>query len=169
MTGVNAFAYMLLGRMIHFYLPDKKLCGIRAPSIAKYFVCLDILSFIVQGIGASMISPGADQKTIMNGIHIYMGGIGLQELFLLVFLSLVVIFHRRMGALEHGGEALVKEGWKRLTWALYVVLTLITVRAVPTFSPPHLSLRPSTDLHSLNPLDAYNLPPYRIRQRCQTQ
>jgi RTA1 like protein len=136
MVGVNAFAYMLLGRMVHFYLPEKKLCGFKAPSLAKYFVCLDILSFIVQGIGGSMISPGADQKTIMNGIHVYMGGIGLQELFILIFLSLVVTFHRKMRVLAQGGEVLIKEGWKRLTWVLYVVLALISVRADLPFVPP---------------------------------
>jgi hypothetical protein len=129
-SGVNAFAYMLLGRMIHFYLPEKKLCGIKAPSMARYFVCLDILSFIVQGIGGSMISPGADQQTIMKGIHIYMGGIGLQELFILIFLILVVKFYRRMQDLVRRGEIVPKRGWKRLAWTLYSALAMITVRTM---------------------------------------
>ncbi|KAI9763056.1 MAG: hypothetical protein M1840_000947 [Geoglossum simile] len=121
---------MLLGRMVHFYLPEKRLGGFKAPSLAKYFVCLDIFSFVVQGIGGSMISPGASQKTIMNGIHVYMGGIGFQELFILIFLFLVVKFHLKMGTLAQGGEVLIKEGWKRLTWMLYAVLALISMRII---------------------------------------
>ncbi|KAI9773238.1 MAG: hypothetical protein M1839_002200 [Geoglossum umbratile] len=143
---VNAFAYMLMGRMIHFYLPEKKLCGFKAPSLAKYFVCFDILSFIVQGIGGSMISPGASSQTIMNGIHVYMGGIGLQELFILAFLSLVAVFHRRMRALAREGEVVIKEGWKRLTWTLYVVLGLITVRIVYRLTEYASGIKPSNPI-----------------------
>ncbi|KAH0550964.1 hypothetical protein GP486_007671, partial [Trichoglossum hirsutum] len=145
-SGVNAFAYMLLGRMIHFYLPEKKLCGIKAPAIARYFVCFDILSFIVQGIGGSMISPGADQKTVMNGIHVYMGGIGLQELFILIFLALVVKFYRRMQDLVRRREIIPKEGWKRLSWTLYIALALITMRIVYRLVEYASGVKPSNPL-----------------------
>jgi hypothetical protein len=39
---INAFDYMVLGRMDHFYLPDKKLAGVKAQRFAVYFVSLDI-------------------------------------------------------------------------------------------------------------------------------
>lgn len=39
---INAFDYMVLGRMIYFYLPDKQLAGIRGQRLAIYFVTADI-------------------------------------------------------------------------------------------------------------------------------
>ncbi|KAI9826697.1 MAG: hypothetical protein M1826_006579 [Phylliscum demangeonii] len=127
---VNAFVYMTFGRMIYYFLPEKKLFGIKAPSLARYFVGLDIVSFIIQGVGGSMISPGADPKVIQTGIHVYMGGIGLQEFFIVVFIGLVVTFHRRMLMLEHKGELRGRSRWMRLTFTIYGVLALITMRII---------------------------------------
>jgi hypothetical protein len=39
---INAFDYILLGRMVYFYMPDKKIMGIRAERIAIFFVVSDI-------------------------------------------------------------------------------------------------------------------------------
>lgn len=39
---INAFDYMVLGRMVHYYLPDKQLVGVKAQRFALYFVSLDI-------------------------------------------------------------------------------------------------------------------------------
>jgi hypothetical protein len=39
---INAFDYMVLGRMVYFYLPDKQLAGIKGRSLAVYFVSADI-------------------------------------------------------------------------------------------------------------------------------
>jgi hypothetical protein len=67
---INAFAYMILGRMIHFYLPDQKVWGIKAKRLTLIFVLLDIGSFIVQGIGGSMLSGHESNSAMMLGIHI---------------------------------------------------------------------------------------------------
>lgn len=130
---VNAFDYMILGRMIYYYLPEKKLLGIGAQRFAVYFVCMDIIAFIVQGVGGSMASggPGTDPESVMLGIHVYMGGIGLQEFFILIFVGLAIIFHRRMlrgarGEIIHEGNT----GWKPLLYALYASLGLITIRII---------------------------------------
>lgn len=40
---INAFDYMLLGRMVYHYLPNKRLFGIRAERMAMCFVGLDLL------------------------------------------------------------------------------------------------------------------------------
>lgn len=45
---VNAFIYMVLGRMIYFFVPEQKIWGIRGIQIAKIFVWLDVLSFLTQ-------------------------------------------------------------------------------------------------------------------------
>ncbi|KAI9795255.1 MAG: hypothetical protein M1833_007277 [Piccolia ochrophora] len=59
-----------------------------------------------------------------------MGGIGLQQLFIVIFLVLVVSFQRRMTSIASSNRIAVKSGWRSLTWTLYVVLALITVRII---------------------------------------
>jgi hypothetical protein len=39
---INAFDYMILGRLIWFYLPEKQLAGIKAQNLAATFVLMDI-------------------------------------------------------------------------------------------------------------------------------
>jgi hypothetical protein len=39
---INAFDYMLLGRMVYHYLPNKRLFGIRAERMTMCFVLLDL-------------------------------------------------------------------------------------------------------------------------------
>jgi RTA1 like protein len=39
---INAFDYMLLGRMVYYFLEDRRLFGIRAERMALCFVLLDI-------------------------------------------------------------------------------------------------------------------------------
>jgi hypothetical protein len=39
---INAFDYMVLCRMIYFYLPEKDLARIPGRRLAVYFVCVDI-------------------------------------------------------------------------------------------------------------------------------
>lgn len=48
---VNAFDYMVMGRMIYFFVPEQKVWGIKGIKIAKIFVWLDVLSFFTQVAG----------------------------------------------------------------------------------------------------------------------
>ncbi|MCJ1414505.1 hypothetical protein MMC32_000832 [Xylographa parallela] len=127
---VNAFDYMLLGRMIHFFLPARSLFGIRASMLALCFVAMDIVSFVVQLVGGAMGGTGAPPEQILKGVHIYMGGIGLQEFFIVVFLALAVRFHVQMMGLEKRGElrGTGKGRWRWLLGALYASLALISLR-----------------------------------------
>jgi hypothetical protein len=134
---INAFVYMTAGRLIYFLHPDKKIWGFKAISLGKWFVLLDIFSFIVQGIGGMMTNPGNDAKTMDAGKKIYMAGIGVQELFILLFSSLIVKFHVDALRLERQGLLTAIDGrgkrsqmWKWLTYSLYAVLMLITMRIV---------------------------------------
>jgi hypothetical protein len=127
--GVNAFAYTILGRMIHFYLPSRSILGIRASTLATYFVLLDIVSFIIQLVGGSMGGSGAPVDQIMKGVHIYMGGIGLQEFFIVVFLGVAIKFQLELLQIERSGVLVDKSktNWRRLLYTVYAVLGLITV------------------------------------------
>ncbi|KAJ7343754.1 RTA1 like protein-domain-containing protein, partial [Mycena albidolilacea] len=121
---VNAFLYMLMSRFVYFFVPDKRVAGISAQRLSLCFVLLDITSFLMQAAGGSMINPSSSAETQMRGIHIYMGGIGLQQFFILGFVGLVVRFHYKM--LNLGGS----EEWKRPLYAMYASLLLITIRIV---------------------------------------
>lgn len=131
---INAFVYMTLGRMIHYFLPEQQVFGIKASKFSVYFICADIVAFLVQAVGGTIASggPGQPASTVMLGIHIYMGGIGLQELFILIFLTLAISFHRRMQNYQKQDTFIGsdKQNWKPLLCTLYVVLGLITVRII---------------------------------------
>lgn len=111
--------------MIHFFLPTHSIFSIPASTLALAFVSLDFVSFVVQLIGGSMAGPTSPNSQVMKGIHVYMGGIGLQQFFVFVFLGLAAKFHTEMLALDRMG--LAKQGWKRLLFTLYASLCFITV------------------------------------------
>ncbi|KAJ5373913.1 hypothetical protein N7517_005919 [Penicillium concentricum] len=126
---VNAFDYMVLARMIHFFVPERRIGMFKPSLLAKTFVLLDFISFVIQMIGGFM-ATGTDQQE-MNGIHIYMGGIGIQEFFIVCFLVLAVQFHRLMLKLERAGRLPVEKlNWRRMLYALYGSLLAITVRII---------------------------------------
>ncbi|KAF2148144.1 hypothetical protein K461DRAFT_211411, partial [Myriangium duriaei CBS 260.36] len=128
---VNAFAYMVFARIVHFYSPTKKVWFISPSSLAFIFVTLDIVSFVVQGIGGSMAGPSSSPEAMMNGIHIYMGGIGLQEFFILLFMGLMIKFHRDQIFAERMSMVPThKTSWKPIMYALYGCLVAITVRII---------------------------------------
>jgi hypothetical protein len=130
--GVNAFDYMLLARMIYFFIPTKSLCHIKPAVLAIIFVSLDITSFIIQLVGGGMAGPGQSPEAVMKGIHIYMGGIGLQEFFIVVFFGLAIKFHIEMLKLERTGvlQGKPKAKWRWMIFALYGSLIAITVRII---------------------------------------
>lgn len=119
--------------MIHFFLPDQKLVGISARRFGVLFVCLDIFAFLVQAAGALLSSSQEGGSLVMTGLHIYMGGIGLQEAFILCFTALAIDLHRKLIRME-GSEAdyngKLTQGpfsWRWLFYALYFTLGMITV------------------------------------------
>lgn len=127
---------MVLGRMIYYYIPSRSLFSVPAPVIGAAFVSLDIVSFAIQLVGGSLAGPSAPAADQLRAIHIYMGGIGLQEFFIVVFVLLAIRFHWEMNALHNTPTAVVipRRGWKPLLVTLYVSLGLITV-CNPTSQP----------------------------------
>jgi len=61
-----------------------------------------------------------------------MGGIGLQQLFILAFVVLIILFQRRK---HFELEPVRSTSWHPLVYTLYVALCLITVRSFPSFLP----------------------------------
>ncbi|KAJ7763999.1 RTA1 domain-containing protein [Mycena maculata] len=114
---VNAFDYIVLGRMIHFFLPSHSILGISGSLLGIAFVMLDVVSFVVQLIGGSLAGPTAPESEVFKGIHIYMGGIGLQQFFIFIFLGLAARLHRQLLTLERNGTG--KKNWRPLLFTLY--------------------------------------------------
>ncbi|OQO15346.1 hypothetical protein B0A48_00729 [Cryoendolithus antarcticus] len=129
---VNAFAYMVFARIVHFYSPTRKVWLFSPSLLALIFVTLDIVSFIVQLIGGGMAGPGANPAAQRKGTNIYMGGIGMQEGFILLFSGLVIKFHRDQLQAERMGRLTVQKstGWRWLIVALYACLLAITIRII---------------------------------------
>jgi hypothetical protein len=104
-----------------------------AATLAAVFVGLDILSFIVQLIGGSMSGPGSPPDEQMRAVHIYMGGIGLQEFFIVIFVVLCFLFQKKMHTIERqhqGIKAFVTSDWGMLLCTLYFSLAMISVRII---------------------------------------
>ncbi|KAF2678302.1 hypothetical protein K458DRAFT_409045 [Lentithecium fluviatile CBS 122367] len=128
---VNAYVYMTAGRLIWAFHPEKKIWGFKAISIGKYFVWLDILSFLVQGAGGTMLSPGGSESTMTAGKNIYMSGVGVQQAFILLFTALIVRFQLDVQRLEPGNTVDIRaKRWLWVTFALYAALVLISIRII---------------------------------------
>lgn len=153
-TGVNAYAYMvrfflmpnlsavehlmltkssqIFARIVNFFSPTRKVWLFSPSTLALIFVTLDIVSFVVQLIGGGMAGPGASPESQRKGLNLYMGGIGMQEGFIVLFLGLVVKFHRDQLQAERSGRLAFNKiaGWRWMTWALYGCMLAITVRII---------------------------------------
>ncbi|TVY84053.1 Protein RTA1 [Lachnellula suecica] len=125
---VNAFAYMVLGRLLYFFHPRRSILSIPASGLAFAFVVLDFISFVIQLVGGSWAGPNDPEAKVMKGIHIYMGGIGLQQFFIFVFLGLAIKFHLEMKAYERSGMVRSGKGWMKMLCATYASLGFITIR-----------------------------------------
>lgn len=114
--------------MVYFFIPSQKLLGIKASTFAVTFVSFDIVSFVIQLIGGGMAGNDQPVAQQMHGIHIYMGGIGLQEFFIALFVGLAVKFEAEMLKMERVGRLpFEKQRWRGLLWTLYAELGLISV------------------------------------------
>lgn len=125
----NAYVYMVFGRMVYNFLPSQRLWKTKPWMFGMYFVALDVIAFIIQVIGASRASGGgqSDGDSSQTGLYIYMGGVGIQQFFILIFISCAVRFQLRMA---HESTPDQKARGMRLLYVLYAVLFLITVRII---------------------------------------
>ncbi|KAK2873841.1 hypothetical protein FQN49_002026 [Arthroderma sp. PD_2] len=124
---INAYVYMVLGRMVHFFLPDRRCFGISARKLTVIFVCLDIIAFLTQGSSTTLLNSDST-GSMKIGLYLYMGGIGLQELFILIFVGLSIRFQKKMIIVEQA--ECPKNSWRPLLYTVYASLALITIRII---------------------------------------
>ncbi|RKL40738.1 hypothetical protein BFJ70_g5167 [Fusarium oxysporum] len=123
---INAFVYMAVARMVYFRMPDRKLLGIKAIRMTFLFVWLDIILFLVQGAGGSMLSNNDDMNVIRIGQKLYMAGVGLQLAVIVIFIGITAFFYFKLRQLE--GRSMGRMKWLILT--MLAVLILIVIRIV---------------------------------------
>ena len=136
-----ASIYMILGRIIRA-LNGEQHSFIRVNWLTKIFVGGDVFCFMLQGAGGGLLSVAKDQAGIDRGNNIILGGLVLQILIFLVFLSVALMFQLRLrkrptpASLDGplGSKSSTKSGrfgtltWTKLMLGLYATSILITVR-----------------------------------------
>ncbi|KAI0132455.1 RTA1 like protein-domain-containing protein [Xylariales sp. AK1849] len=127
---INAFDYVVLGRMILVFLPEPRIFHIRGTWIAVIFVCLDAVAFLVQASAAWFLAPGNSVDQINTGMNLYMAGISLQQIYIVVFLGFVGRFHYRAIQLMNQRLVFRFRPWRASLIAIYISLMLITIRIV---------------------------------------
>ncbi|KAF1352816.1 hypothetical protein EJ07DRAFT_168726 [Lizonia empirigonia] len=128
---INTFVYMTFSRLVHYFHPERRCAGLKASSMARYFVWADVASFLVQATGGMMLNPGSGTDVQSIGLKVYMAGVGVQEGFIVVFTILGVKFVRNMIQIEQQGRVPEsRTGWRVQMWSIFTVLFLITIRII---------------------------------------
>ncbi|CEJ57908.1 hypothetical protein PMG11_06585 [Penicillium brasilianum] len=123
---MNAFDFLLLGKLVNYCLPDKQICGFPARRVGITFVGLDIGMFILQLAGAA-ITTSDDNATVNTGLHIYTAGVVLQQFFIFCFFGLSIVFKSRL-ARECDSEK--QKRVRPLLYTIYLSLALISFRVI---------------------------------------
>ncbi|KAL4965744.1 RTA1 domain-containing protein [Aspergillus stella-maris] len=131
---LNGFVYMVMGRMVHMLLERDRIYNISARRLTLIFVLLDVVAFIVQASSTGPMSSD-NPDTAQNGVYIMMGGVALQQSFITFFVVLAVRFHYKLLLGLRSQPDMIKRiihtvPWRRLLYALYITLILITIRNI---------------------------------------
>ncbi|KAF3171610.1 hypothetical protein TWF225_002253 [Orbilia oligospora] len=122
--------YIILGRLLERVLPGgprAKALGLPARWITWIFVTSDIISFVMQGIGASIISANTDGRNPaaqIQGQHIIMAGLAIQIAFFSFFVCAVIRFDTKTRESHPGAR------WRALVYCLYISCACILIRSI---------------------------------------
>lgn len=138
----NAFVYMVFGRLVWNYTDSGQLCCLNASHYGVVFVALDMIAFIIQVYGAAQAaSRDEPYNGVLQGLHIYMAGVGVQLLFILIF----SVFGLRLFAfLKQARESQRLRDALPLLYLQFAALALIIVG--DTFQIPLPSFSPSSSI-----------------------
>lgn len=118
---------MVMGRMVYNFTPTASVFKVKAWRFGLIFVLLDVFAFLVQAAGAVIASQPHNPKTALLGIHVYMGGIGFQQLCIFLFLGLAVRYHLKLRQQLPSPQ---RSTGLLLLYIEYAVVGLITVRII---------------------------------------
>ncbi|KKP01044.1 hypothetical protein THAR02_06866 [Trichoderma harzianum] len=128
----NAFVYMVFGRMVWNYTDDRRVWRVKAQHFGFVFVLLDIVSFVIQVYGAARATAkDAPTDKVLQGLHIYMAGVGIQQLFILIFclFALGLLFRVRKESNDKAKSTKLSPAML-LLYTQFVVLALISLRII---------------------------------------
>ncbi|KAL8794131.1 MAG: hypothetical protein Q9195_003316 [Heterodermia aff. obscurata] len=141
----NAFVYMVFGRMVYNYTTAARLFKVKAWRFGLYFVLLDIIAFLIQLYGAASASGDhVPESQVLRGLHIYQGGVGLQQLFIFFFCYLAFRFHQNLN--RQSQSTRIKQA-KTLLYVLYFVLLMVTIRIIFRLAEYSKGLKSSIPRH----------------------
>ncbi|KAF2800333.1 hypothetical protein K505DRAFT_382270 [Melanomma pulvis-pyrius CBS 109.77] len=93
--------------------------------ISTCFILLDIRAFAIQASGSVITTqPHASIQTALQGIRVYMAGIGIQQCFIPLFSF--ILYKLYQAPKNRDGKGVTQHR----IWLLYVVLALISIRIV---------------------------------------
>ncbi|KAB2109116.1 hypothetical protein AG0111_0g2785 [Alternaria gaisen] len=126
-----ATIYMFMGRLV-LASGHKKASIIRPTWLTKVFLGGDILCFLVQAAGASMlVKTDASHSTGDLGKYIILGGLLIQIVVFGFFLVVAAIFHLRAGKVKTWRAGTVRMfNWRKYMVTLYIASGLVTVRNI---------------------------------------
>ncbi|KAK1832457.1 RTA1 like protein-domain-containing protein [Podospora conica] len=130
---IAAGNYLLIGRLIRAVLPAStghRVFGVPARLLTRIFVSSDVLTFFVQAAGSGVASSVDWVGPTANvGVKILIGGLALQAVMFLFFLS---IFSRFLYLAKRKGLAVgdAPRGWEKVVVAVYVSSAMILIRCI---------------------------------------
>lgn len=116
---------MYLGRVVTS-TDGAEYSPIKPKFLTLVFVCGDTVCFLVQSGGGGIIASAKKASEVDLGQHIILGGLILQIVAFVFFVSVAVRFHIRMSAAKRA-QAMP---WQRLLYSLYVLSFFIVLRNV---------------------------------------
>ncbi|KAH8760253.1 putative RTA1 domain protein [Hyaloscypha finlandica] len=122
-----ASVYMILGRLIRATSAESYSI-IRVNWVTKIFVGGDIFSFLVQALGAGMLSGAKTQSSKKRGETVILAGLIFQIIIFGFFILVALVFHNRLRARPTDKSTAPGLPWERLMFMLYGVSVLITTR-----------------------------------------
>jgi hypothetical protein len=120
---------MILGRLIRATSAESYSI-IRVNWVTKIFVGGDIFSFLVQALGAGMLSGAKTQNSKKRGETVILAGLIFQIVIFCFFILVALVFHNRLRTRPTEKSTASGLPWERLMFMLYGVSVLITTRNV---------------------------------------
>ncbi|KAJ3124223.1 hypothetical protein HK100_011306, partial [Physocladia obscura] len=123
---IAATQYVVLGKLIEYV--DPVASPLRHDVIAKIFVTCDIISFLIQ-VGGSILLISFKQY-FQTGTNILIGGLIVQVISFTAYLSLAIVFYRRVTKKPLAETQVSNNNWRKLFFALFLSGTMVFVRSI---------------------------------------
>ncbi|WVW82417.1 hypothetical protein I302_104427 [Kwoniella bestiolae CBS 10118] len=119
--------YVLLGRLVAYLDAAKHLKPLRPALVSRVFVLSDVVTFLIQGIGAGMAAKGGSTSA-KAGAKLFLVGLALQLVSFALFTCLWGLFGYRVK--RNDPYLWRSHGWKVVYWVLGFTCICYLIRSV---------------------------------------